>query len=103
MCKRFTWNRNILKQANDFVIKMRLKHIIIKTLQFVCQIIQVRLLTTDWLVEFYTFVLIMKGEIRSAMSHKELISYQHHPQPLKKWMSSQTWKLKSCRINTHLV
>ena len=41
--------------------------------------------------------------MRSAMSHKELISYQDHPQPLKKWMSSQTWKLKSCRINRHLV
>ena len=32
----------------------------------------------------YTFVLIMKGEIRSAISHKELISYQDHPQPLNK-------------------
>ena len=48
MCKRFTWNRNILKQANDFVIKMRLKHISIKTLKFVCEIIQIRLITTDW-------------------------------------------------------
>ena len=43
-------------------------------------------INNNWLIStvIYTFVLIMKVKIRSAISHKELISYQGHPQPLNK-------------------